>query len=137
MSAVPEQIGWLLDEFTVQAPDVRCVLVTSRDGMYLDSRGFSTDEQKETLSAVTSAYASLSKGVAKGFGLEPGFSHLLLQLAAGLQVIVMEAGAGALLTVVVEQDGHTEAVAHQMVLLIKRFPAELSVPDRLPATSTQ
>lgn len=132
MSAVPGQIDWLLDEFTQQAPDVRCVLVTSRDGMHLDSRGFDSETQKETLSAVTSAYASLSNGVAKGFGLEPGFGHLLLQLAAGLQLIVMEAGAGALLTVAVGQDGHTEAVAHQMLLLIKRFPAELSVPDRLP-----
>ncbi|MGV2917201.1 roadblock/LC7 domain-containing protein [Streptomyces alfalfae] len=124
-------IDWLLQNFVNKTRGVRSTLVTSSDGMLISqvNLGDQAAGLADVLSALASGVHSLAKGASKRLGSDGVVDQALIQMN-DTNLIVMQAGPGALLTVVSKPGADISQIHYEMALLAKQVPQSLSVPAR-------
>lgn len=128
-----QDLTWLLEDFA-QRTGVRAVLVTSRDGIRRASYNATANaDVPDTISAATSGVLSLAEGVDRYLGGPGSCRQLVAELDAGC-LMIMAAGRGAALSVLVDPKADAGQIAYDMGMLVKRVPEYLSVDARITLT---
>lgn len=121
-------MNWLLDDFVERVTTIDRAVLLSADGLLLGrSRGLS-EEDGEHLSAMASAFQSLSRGASRHF--DGGAVRQTLVEMDNAFLFVMAAGRGACLATLAGRDADLGLVAYEMNRLVKRVGANMSAPPR-------
>jgi len=133
INAVPgNQLSWLLDDLVKRLVGAEHAIVLSGDGLLLGRSAALDREDAEHLSAVASAFSSLSRGVGTQFG-----KGVVLQTVVELEdgyLVVTEAGAGACLGLIASAHADLGMVAYEMNVIVRQVGSALSAsPRALPA----
>ncbi|NKQ52491.1 roadblock/LC7 domain-containing protein [Amycolatopsis sp. K13G38] len=123
-----KDVNWLLDDFVDRVVGIdRAVLLTS-DGLLMGrSRGLS-EEDGEHLSAMASAFQSLSRGAARHFS-SGGVRQTMVEMDKAF-LFVMAAGRGACLATLAAHEADLGLVAYEMNRLVKRVGVNMSASPR-------
>ncbi|WJV45329.1 roadblock/LC7 domain-containing protein [Streptomyces flavofungini] len=130
MQTTDNSLNWLLDTLLDGTPGTRHALVLSRDGLKLCwSPGLSLD-QADQLSAICSGIQALAQGASMEFGDgSGGVRHSMTEFHGGL-LFVVEAGQGAHLAVIADEDADPGVVGHQMSQLVAQIGEHLRAEPR-------
>ncbi|GAB3562815.1 roadblock/LC7 domain-containing protein [Amycolatopsis endophytica] len=123
-----QDLNWLLDDFVGRVAPVDRAVLLSADGLLMGRSRDLSDEDGEHLSAVASAFQSLSRGTARHFD-GGGVRQTLIEMD-NVFLFVMAAGRGACLATLAEREADLGLVAYEMNRLVKRVGTTLSAPPR-------
>lgn len=124
------KLDWLLESLLERTPGTRHALVLSRDGLKLcSSSGLSTD-QADQLAAIAAGIQSLSHGASVEFGDGTGGVRQAMAEFYGGILFVVEAGDGAHLAVIADEDSDVGVIGHNMNELVEQLSEYLSAPPR-------
>lgn len=129
--SVPSQagdLGWLLDNLIERVAGADRAVVLSSDGLLMARSTGMARPDAEHLSAVASAYQSLSRGTGKHFGFGD-VRQTVVELEHGF-LLVMAAGKGACLALFTTEEADLGLVAYEMNLMVKRVGAALATAPR-------
>ncbi|MGW4563117.1 roadblock/LC7 domain-containing protein [Streptomyces sp. NPDC004561] len=127
-----DNLTWLLEGLLERTPGARHALVLSRDGLRLcRTRELSLD-RADQLAAIAAGIQSLSHGASVEFGDGSGGVRSAMTEFYGGVLFIVEAGAGAHLAVVTDEDADPGIVGHTMGELVEQLGAYLTA---LPRTS--
>ncbi|TXS58260.1 roadblock/LC7 domain-containing protein [Streptomyces sp. t39] len=136
MQTTDNSLTWLLESLLDGTPGTRHALVLSRDGLKLCWSRHLTLDQADQLAAICSGIQALAQGASVEFGDGTGgVRHSMTEFHGGLLFIV-EAGAGAHLAVVAEDDADPGMIGHRMTELVEQIGDHLRAEPRLPAQET-
>lgn len=124
-------LGWLLDDLVERVVGADRAVVLSADGLLMARSDNMQQPDAEHLSAVASAYQSLSRGTGRHFGFGE-VRQTVVELEHGF-LLVMAAGRGACLALFTTDDADLGLVAYEMNLLVKRVGAALATAPRKQA----
>jgi len=122
-------LDWLLASLQQRTPEVRHVLVLSKDGLKLSftpELGIDTADQ---LAAIAAGIQSLSLSASAEFGAGLGSGQSMVEFPGGLLLIV-PAGEGAHLAVVASDIADVGLVGHNMNELVEQIGGHLTAPPR-------
>ena len=122
-------LDWLLTDFVQRIPGIDRAVLLSRDGLLAAASAGLTREDAEHLSAVASAFHSLSRGVSNQFSAGRVRKTTVDMESATL--FVTAAGEGSCLAVLTESGADLGLVAYEMAVLVKRFRVHMVTPRRL------
>jgi predicted regulator of Ras-like GTPase activity (Roadblock/LC7/MglB family) len=122
-------LEWLLTDLVNRVAGIDRAVLLTRDGLLAAASVGLTREDAEHLSAVASAFHSLSRGVSHQFDGGPVRKTMVEMESAVL--FVTTAGEGSCLAVLTSGDADLGLVAYEMAVLVKRFGAHLMMPHRL------
>ena len=127
----PERdLDWMLDGLLERTPGTRHSLVLSSDGLKLcRTAGLSVD-QADQLAAIASGLQSLSHGASIEFGDGTGGVRQSMTEFHGGILFIVEAGEGAHLAVITDDDADAGLVGHNMNELVEQMGEYLSTPVR-------
>jgi predicted regulator of Ras-like GTPase activity (Roadblock/LC7/MglB family) len=128
-------LEWLLTDFTQRIPGIDRAVLLTRDGLLAAASAGLTREDAEQLSAVASAFHSLSRGVSHQFSAGRVRKTMVDMESATL--FVTTAGEGSCLAVLAESSADLGVVAYEMAVLVKRFRVHMVTPRRLVGQSAQ
>ncbi|QXJ24318.1 roadblock/LC7 domain-containing protein [Actinomadura graeca] len=121
---VAAELGWLLDDLVDRVPQVRKVVVLSRDGLVMGaSRGVGR-EDAEYLAALAAGFHSLAIGARPQLD-SGGIRQTLVEMEGGL-FFVVPAGANSCLALLSDVGANAGLVAYEMTMLVKRVGKQLS-----------
>jgi predicted regulator of Ras-like GTPase activity (Roadblock/LC7/MglB family) len=128
---VAAELNFLLDDLVERVPQIRKVVVLSRDGLVMGkSRGVGR-EDAEYLAALAAGFHSLAIGAKPQ--LESGeIRQTLIEMDKGL-FFVVPAGANSCLALLSEAGANAGLVAYEMTMLVKRVGRQLSTGIRQSA----
>ncbi|MEU5993918.1 roadblock/LC7 domain-containing protein [Spirillospora sp. NPDC047418] len=128
---VAAELSFLLDDLVDRVPQIRKVVVLSRDGLVMGkSRGVGR-EDAEYLAALAAGFHSLANGARPQ--LESGeIRQTLIEMDQGL-FFVVPAGANSCLALLSEVGANAGLVAYEMTMLVKRVGRQLSTGIRQSA----
>jgi predicted regulator of Ras-like GTPase activity (Roadblock/LC7/MglB family) len=130
MSTTDRSLDWLLENLLEKTPGTRHALVLSRDGLKLClSSGLSVD-QADQLAAIASGIQSLSHGASVEFGDGSGGVRQSMTEFHGGILFIVEAGVGAHLAVIAEDEADAGVVGHNMNELIEQIGEYLRAEPR-------
>ena len=130
MSTTDRSLDWLLENLLEKTPGTRHALVLSRDGLKLClSSGLSVD-QADQLAAIASGIQSLSHGASVEFGDGSGGVRQSMTEFHGGILFIVEAGVGAHLAVIAEEEADAGVVGHNMNELIEQIGEYLRAEPR-------
>jgi predicted regulator of Ras-like GTPase activity (Roadblock/LC7/MglB family) len=133
MSTTDRSLDWLLENLLEKTPGTRHALVLSRDGLKLClSSGLSVD-QADQLSAIASGIQSLSHGASMEFGDGSGGVRQSMTEFHGGILFIVEAGVGAHLAVIADDEADAGVVGHNMNELIEQIGEYLRAEPRQSA----
>lgn len=125
-----DSLDWLLEGLLERTPGARHALVLSRDGIGLcHTRALGTD-RADQLAAIAAGLQSLVQGASKQFGDGTGGVRQAMAEFHGGILFIVEAGDGAHLAVVADEDADPAVVGHNMSVLVKQIGDRLSSPPR-------
>lgn len=127
----PGDLGWLLDNLIERVAGAEQAVVLSSDGLLMARSAGMAQADAEHLSAVASAYQSLSRGTGKHFGFGD-VRQTVVELENGF-LLVMAAGRGACLAMFTDADADLGLVAYEMNVMVKRVGAALVAEPRRAA----
>ncbi|MGI5347796.1 roadblock/LC7 domain-containing protein [Streptomyces sp. CA-250714] len=127
------KLDWLLENLLERTPGARHALVLSRDGLKLCRTPELSIDQADQLAAISAGIQSLSHGASVEFGDGNGGVRQAMAEFYGGILFVVEAGAGAHLAVVAEEDSDVGLIGHNMNELIEQLSEYLSAPPRQSA----
>jgi predicted regulator of Ras-like GTPase activity (Roadblock/LC7/MglB family) len=107
----------------------------TRDGLLAAASAGLRREDAEQLSAVASAFHSLSRGVSHQFGAGRVRKTMVDMESAVL--FVTAAGDGSCLAVLAGVGADLGLVAYEMAVLVKRFRVHMQTPGRIVRPSVQ
>ncbi|MBO8188728.1 MULTISPECIES: roadblock/LC7 domain-containing protein [Streptomyces] len=128
------KLDWLLESLLERTPGARHALVLSRDGLKLCRTPELSIDQADQLAAISAGIQSLSHGASVEFGNGNGGVRQAMAEFYGGILFVVEAGDGAHLAVVAEEDSDVGLIGHNMNELIEQLSEYLSAPPRQSAT---
>jgi len=120
----PQDLSWLITDFTDRLPDVACAAVVSSDGVALAVSDGIPPGQLEHLSAITSGLISLARGTAQITG-GGAFTQTLVTMQQGV-LVVIALGDGSSLAVLAAPDSDLDLVAYEMPMLAEQAGAVLA-----------
>jgi predicted regulator of Ras-like GTPase activity (Roadblock/LC7/MglB family) len=121
---VTAELGWLLDDLVSRVPQVRKVVVLSRDGLVMGASREVGREDSEYLAAMAAGFWSLAVGAQPQ--LESGeIRQALIEMEKGL-FFVVPAGANSCLALLSDIGANAGLVAYEMTMLVKRVHRQLS-----------
>ncbi|OEU99518.1 MULTISPECIES: roadblock/LC7 domain-containing protein [Streptomyces] len=126
------KLDWLLESLLERTPGARHALVLSRDGLKLCRTPELSVDQADQLAAISAGIQSLSHGASVEFGDGRGGVRQAMAEFYGGILFVVEAGDGAHLAVVAEEDSDVGLIGHNMNELIEQLSEYLSAPPRRP-----
>jgi predicted regulator of Ras-like GTPase activity (Roadblock/LC7/MglB family) len=124
-------LEWLLENLRARTPDVRHVLVLSKDGLRLCFTSDLSIDRADQLSALASGIQSLAISASAEFGTHLGSGQAMVEFPGGLLLIV-PAGEGAHLAVVAGDEADVGLVGHNMSELVEQIGNHLTAPPRRP-----
>lgn len=127
-----EKLNWLLEGLLDRTPGTRHALVLSRDGLKLCRTPELSVDQADQLSAISAGIQSLSHGASIEFGDGTGGVRSAMAEFYGGVLFIVEAGAGAHLAVVADEDSDVGLVGHNMSELVEQLGEHLVAPPRTP-----
>ncbi|MEU3192428.1 roadblock/LC7 domain-containing protein [Streptomyces sp. NPDC006992] len=127
-----DKLDWLLESLLERTPGARHALVLSRDGLKLCRTPELSVDQADQLAAISAGIQSLSHGASVEFGDGRGGVRQAMAEFYGGILFVVEAGDGAHLAVVAEEDSDVGLIGHNMNELIEQLSEHLSAPPRRP-----
>lgn len=128
------KLDWLLENLLERTPGARHALVLSRDGLKLCRTPELSIDQADQLAAISAGIQSLSHGASVEFGNGNGGVRQAMAEFYGGILFVVEAGDGAHLAVVAEEDSDVGLIGHNMNELIEQLSEYLSAPPRRSET---
>lgn len=128
-----EKLNWLLEGLLDRTPGTRHALVLSRDGLKLCRTPELSVDQADQLAAISAGIQSLSHGASIEFGDGTGGVRSAMAEFYGGVLFIVEAGAGAHLAVVADEDSDVGLVGHNMSELVEQLGEHLVAPPRSPA----
>ncbi|QMU76215.1 roadblock/LC7 domain-containing protein [Streptacidiphilus sp. PB12-B1b] len=132
-STTDRSLDWLLENLLEKTPGARHALVLSRDGLKLClTSGLSVD-QADQLAAIASGIQSLSHGASVEFGDGTGGVRQSMTEFHGGILFIVEAGVGAHLAVIADDDADAGVVGHNMNELIEQIGEHLRAEPRQQA----
>ncbi|OPC82836.1 dynein regulation protein LC7 [Embleya scabrispora] len=123
-------LDWLLESLIERTPGTRHSLVLSKDGLKLCRTGGLTIDQADQLAAIASGIQSLSHGASIEFGDGSGGVRQSMTEFHGGILFIVEAGEGAHLAVIADDDADAGVVGHNMNELVEQIGEYLSTPAR-------
>ncbi|MEU2117525.1 roadblock/LC7 domain-containing protein [Streptomyces sp. NPDC016459] len=125
-----EKLSWLLEGLLERTPATRHALVLSRDGLKLcRTAGLSVD-QADQLAAIAAGIQSLSHGASVEFGDGSGGVRSAMAEFYGGILFIVEAGDGAHLALVADEDADAGLVGHNMSELVEQLGEHLVARPR-------
>lgn len=121
-------LNWLLDDVVERVAGADRAVVLSSDGLLMARSQNLAKPDAEHLSAVASAYQSLSRGTGRHFGFGE-VRQTVVELEHGF-LLVMAAGKGACLALFTTEGADLGLVAYEMNLMVKRVGAVLTTAPR-------
>ncbi|MEW2398127.1 roadblock/LC7 domain-containing protein [Streptomyces sp. NPDC046862] len=136
MQTTDNSLTWLLQSLLESTPGTRHALVLSRDGLKLCWTQHLTLDQADQLAALCSGIQALAQGASVEFGDGTGgVRHSMTMFHGGLLFIV-EAGEGAHLAVVADENADPGVVGHQMTELVDKIGEHLRAEPRQGAPAS-
>jgi predicted regulator of Ras-like GTPase activity (Roadblock/LC7/MglB family) len=128
------ELTWLMDDFVDRVVGIDRAVVLSSDGILIGrSSGLAADDG-EHLSAVASAFQSLSRGAARRF--EGGGVRQTMVEMDNSFLFVMAAGPGACLAALAVKTSDLGLVAYEMNRLVKRVGMLMTTQPRTAPAAT-
>ncbi|GAA3089450.1 MULTISPECIES: roadblock/LC7 domain-containing protein [Streptomyces] len=125
-----DKLSWLLEGLLERTPGTRHALVLSRDGLKLcRTSGLSVD-QADQLAAIAAGIQSLSHGASVEFGDGTGGVRSAMAEFYGGILFIVEAGEGAHLALVADEDADAGLVGHNMTELVEQLGEHLVARPR-------
>ncbi|MBD0710445.1 MULTISPECIES: roadblock/LC7 domain-containing protein [unclassified Streptomyces] len=125
-----EKLSWLLEGLLERTSGTRHALVLSRDGLKLcRTAGLSVD-QADQLAAIAAGIQSLSHGASVEFGDGTGGVRSAMAEFYGGILFIVEAGEGAHLALVADEDADAGLVGHNMSELVEQLGEHLVARPR-------
>ncbi|MGW8377435.1 roadblock/LC7 domain-containing protein [Streptomyces sp. ODS28] len=124
------KLDWLLENLLERTPGTRHALVLSRDGLKLCRTPELTVDQADQLAAISAGIQSLSHGASVEFGTGGGGVRQAMAEFYGGILFVVEAGDGAHLAVVADEEAEVGVIGHNMNELVEQLGEYLSAPPR-------
>ncbi|GAA3941789.1 roadblock/LC7 domain-containing protein [Streptomyces gulbargensis] len=125
-----EKLSWLLEGLLERTPGTRHALVLSRDGLKLcRTPGLSVD-QADQLAAIAAGIQSLSHGASVEFGDGTGGVRSAMAEFYGGILFIVEAGEGAHLALIADEDADAGLVGHNMTELVEQLGEHLVARPR-------
>ncbi|MFC7933026.1 roadblock/LC7 domain-containing protein [Streptomyces cinereoruber] len=116
-----EKLSWLLEGLLERTPGTRHVLVLSRDGLKLCRTPELSVDQADQLAAIAAGIQSLSHGASVEFGDGTGGVRSAMAEFYGGILFIVEAGEGAHLALVADEDADAGLVGHNMSELVEQL----------------
>ncbi|GGZ76214.1 roadblock/LC7 domain-containing protein [Streptomyces bluensis] len=129
-STADEKLAWLIQGLLERTPGARHALVLSRDGLKLCRTPELSVDQADHLAAIAAGIQSLSQGASVGFGDGSGGVRSAMAEFYGGVLFIVEAGRGAHLAVVTDEDADAGLVGHNMSELVEQLGEHLSAQPR-------
>lgn len=130
MTTTDRSLDWLLENLLAKTPGARHALVLSRDGLKLClSSGLSAD-RADQLAAIASGIQSLAHGASVEFGDGSGGVRQSMTEFHGGILFIVEAGEGAHLAVVGDDEADPGIVGHTMNELVEQIGSYLRADPR-------
>lgn len=126
-------LEWLITDLVQRVPGIERAVLLTRDGLLAAASAGLTREDAEHLSAVASAFHSLSRGVSHQF--DAGSVRKTMVEMDSAVLFVIAAGEGSCLAVLASGDADLGLVAYEMAVLVKRFRPHMTTPRRLAGQS--
>ena len=126
-----QDLEWLLENLKNRTPEVRHVLVLSKDGLRLCFTGELGVDRADQISAIASGIQSLALSASAEFGTALGSGQSMVEFPGGVLLIV-PAGEGAHLAVVAGEQADVGLVGHNMSELVEQIGGFLTAPPREP-----
>ncbi|GAA1974264.1 roadblock/LC7 domain-containing protein [Amycolatopsis minnesotensis] len=121
-------LDWLLDDLVTRVAAIDRTVLLSADGLLMGRSRDLSEEDGEHLSAVASAFQSLSRGTARHF--EGGTVRQTLVEMDNSFLLVMAAGQGTCLAALAGREADLGMVAYEMTRLVKKVGVSLAAPPR-------
>ncbi|MBX9421189.1 MULTISPECIES: roadblock/LC7 domain-containing protein [Streptomyces] len=125
-----EKLSWLLEGLLERTPATRHALVLSRDGLKLCRTSGLTVDQADQLAAIAAGIQSLSHGASVEFGDGSGGVRSAMTEFYGGILFIVEAGDGAHLALVADEDADAGLVGHNMAELVEQLGEHLVARPR-------
>src|SRR5450755_50538 len=129
-SGQPQDLSWLVTDFTERVPDVAHAIVVSSDGVPLAVSDGIRADRLQHLSAVTSGLISLAQGTARMFD-GGSLTQTLVTMEYGVLVITAISD-GSSLAVLAEAEADLDLVAYEMAMLAEQAGSVLTPGNRQP-----
>jgi predicted regulator of Ras-like GTPase activity (Roadblock/LC7/MglB family) len=127
-------LEWLLENLKERTPEVRHVLVLSKDGLRLSFTDDLDVDQADHLSAIASGFQSLAMSASAEFGTALGSGQSMVEFPGGV-LLIIPAGEGANLAVVAGEYADVGLIGHNMSELVEQIGSYLTAAPRQPRTS--
>ncbi|MFM9590152.1 roadblock/LC7 domain-containing protein [Streptomyces scabiei] len=131
-----DRLTWLMEGLLERTPGARHALVLSRDGLRLCRTPELSVDRADQLSAIAAGIQSLSHGASVEFGDGSGGVRSAMAEFHGGVLFIVEAGEGAHLALVTDEDADPGLVGHNMSELIEQLGEHLSAKPRHRTGST-
>ncbi|WP_377271956.1 roadblock/LC7 domain-containing protein [Peterkaempfera sp. SMS 1(5)a] len=126
-------LTWLLEGLLERTPGARHALVLSRDGLKLCHTPELSEDRADQLAAISAGIQSLSHGASMEFGDGTGGVRQSMTEFYGGILFIVEAGAGAHVAVVADDEADPGLIGHNMHELVEQIGEHLSAAPRQPA----
>lgn len=131
-----DRLTWLMEGLLERTPGARHALVLSRDGLKLCRTPELSVDRADQLAAIAAGIQSLSHGASVEFGDGSGGVRSAMAEFYGGVLFIVEAGEGAHLAVVTDEDADAGLVGHNMSELVEQLGAHLSARPRRPSSTS-
>ncbi|MFK4065895.1 roadblock/LC7 domain-containing protein [Streptomyces sp. NPDC029674] len=128
------KLTWLLQGLLERTPGARHALVLSRDGLKLCRTPELSVDQADQLAAIAAGIQSLSHGASAEFGDGSGGVRSAMAEFYGGILFIVEAGEGAHLAVIADEDADAGLVGHTMSELVEQLGEHLRAAPRADDT---
>jgi predicted regulator of Ras-like GTPase activity (Roadblock/LC7/MglB family) len=125
-----DRLTWLMEGLLERTPGARHALVLSRDGLKLCRTPELSVDQADQLAAIAAGMQSLSHGASVEFGDGSGGVRSAMAEFHGGVLFIVEAGEGAHLAVVTDEEADAGLVGHTMSELVEQLGEHLSARPR-------
>lgn len=137
MTTTNQSLEWLLERLLEQTPGAQHALVLSRDGLKLcHTQGLGVD-RADQLSAVAAGVQALAQSASMEFGDGSGGVRQSMTEFHGGLLFIVEAGEGAHLALLAEEDSDVGLVGHKLNELVEQLGPFLTAPPRRPRPDGQ
>jgi predicted regulator of Ras-like GTPase activity (Roadblock/LC7/MglB family) len=122
-------LEWLLKNLKERTPQVRHVLVLSKDGLRLCFTDDLDVDRADQLSAIASGIQSLALSASAEFGTDLGSGQSMVEFPGGV-LLIIPAGEGAHLAVMAADAADVGLIGHNMSELVEQIGGYLTSPPR-------
>lgn len=128
MTADDKDLAWLMNDLIDRVPGAEHSVLLTTDGLLMAHTEDLVREDAEHISAVGSAYRSLSSGTAQRFS-GGAVQQTVVEMAHKF-LLVVEAGHGACLALMTSSEADLDVVAYEMAATVSKVGPHLTAEPR-------